>query len=88
MSAQQKADKSRLDREKQDITEVMSTAEGRRLMHKILARSGIYRCSFNGQSNATIFNEGARNQGLILLAEIQSAAPGSYITMLKENSNE
>lgn len=84
MNEQQKL---KLAQEQQDIVAVMSTEAGRRVMHRLLTRAGIYRCSFNGQSNATIFNEGARNQGLMLLAEIQSAAPGSYLTMIKENGN-
>jgi len=87
MSDRKQEQRDRLEQEKQDIVEVMSTPAGRRLVSKLLRRSGIYQCSFNGQSNATIFNEGARNQGLQLLAEVQLAAPGSYLTMLKENTN-
>lgn len=87
MSEHKRKEQNIIERDRQDLVTVMSSVEGRRLMHKLLARTGIYRCSFNGQSNATIFNEGARNQGLMLLADIQSAAPGSYITMLKENDN-
>lgn len=73
--------------ENEDIKMVMSTAEGRRFVNKLLERAGIYRCSFNGQSNNTIFNEGGRNQGLMLLSDIQTAAPGSYATMLKEKKD-
>ena len=73
--------------EDEDIKIVMSTPEGRRFVNKLLERAGIYRCSFNGQSNNTIFNEGGRNQGLMLLSDIQTAAPGSYATMLKEKND-
>lgn len=79
-------ERNKVLQEKQDLVDVMSTPAGRRLMHKILARTGIYRCSFNGQSNATIFAEGGRNQGLMLLADIQTVAPGSYLKMLEENN--
>ena len=71
-----------------DIKFVMSDARGRRLIHKLLERAGIYRCSFNGQSNTTIFNEGGRNQGLQLLSEVSVHAPGSFQLMLKENADE
>ncbi len=80
-------DKIKTDQEKQDVVEVMNTASGRRLVYKLLSRAGIYRCSFNGQSNGTIFAEGGRNQGLMLLADVQTFAPGSYLIMLKENGN-
>ena len=73
--------------EADDIKHVMSTEQGRRFVHGILERSGIYRCSFNGQSNTTIFNEGGRNQGLMLLSKVTQHAPGSYQLMLKENTN-
>lgn len=76
-----------LDTEQDDVRQIMSTEHGRRFIFKMLSRMGIYRCSFNGQSNTTIFNEGARNQGLMLLADVQTAAPGSYLTMIKENTN-
>jgi len=79
--------KQLIDQEKQDIINIMSDESGRRFVHRILQRAGLFRCSFSGQSNQTIFNEGGRNQGLMILNEIMTHAPGSYQTMLKENSN-
>jgi exoribonuclease R len=70
-----------------DIREVMGTEAGRRVVYKLLDRAGIYRCSFAGQSNQTIFNEGGRNQGLMLLSDVTQHAPNSYQQMLKENDN-
>jgi len=75
------------DQEESDIKYVMSDEAGRRFVYGILDRCGLYRCSFNGQSNQTIFNEGGRNQGLMLLSKVTRCAPGSYQLMLKENDN-
>ena len=79
--------KQLLDREKQDVINFMSTESGRRFVHRIIQRAGLFRCSFSGQSNQTIFNEGGRNQGLMILSEIMTHASGSYQLMLKENTN-
>lgn len=71
----------------EDIRFIMDNEKGRRFIFKLLCRARIYQCSFNGQSNQTIFNEGGRNQGLMLQSEIMTHAPGSYQLMLKENEN-
>lgn len=75
------------EKQAQDIRDVMATEGGRRVIYKLLERAGLYRCSFNGQSNQTIFNEGGRNQGLMLLSDVTQYAPTSYQLMLKENNN-
>lgn len=75
------------EKQAQDIRDVMATEGGRRVIYKLLERAGLYRCSFNGQSNQTIFNEGGRNQGLMLLSDVTQHAPTSYQLMLKENNN-
>jgi hypothetical protein len=85
--ARQKAERLATLQEIQDIEHVMGSKQGRRLISKLLKRAGIFRCSFNGQSNQTIFNEGGRNQGLQLLSEVSTHAPGSYQLMIKENDN-
>jgi len=74
--------------EAQDVRDVMATIQGRRLLCKVIERSGIYKCSSTGQTNTTFFNEGGRNQGLQLLLEIIKNAPESYQLMLKENSDD
>lgn len=72
-----------------DLKFVMGDPRGRRFIHKLLTRSGLYRCSFNGQSNQTIFNEGARNQGLQLLSEVSDErVRGSRDLMMKENQDD
>ena len=73
--------------ELEDIKTVMSTQTGRRVMYRLLEKAGVFRLSYAGSTNDTMFNEGRRNQGLFLTSEIQSACAGSYFEMLKENTD-
>lgn len=66
---------------------VMSTSSGRRVMHRLLEKAGVYRLSYAGSTNDTMFNEGQRNQGLFLLSELMEASPALYFEMLTENTN-
>ena len=72
--------------EADDLKWVMSSKRGRRFVWKVLDRAGVYRSSFTGNS-ATFFNEGQRNIGLMLLADIHSACPDQYLAMIKEFKN-
>lgn len=80
--------KRKSQKERDDVMKVMESPEGRRFVYKMIQRAGVFRSSFNGQSNTTIFNEGNRNQGLMLLADVTKYAPGSYDLMMKENRDE
>jgi hypothetical protein len=62
---------------------VMATREGRRYVWWLLDQCGVFRTSFTGNS-ATFFNEGQRNVGLMLIADINAACPEQYIVMLDE----
>jgi hypothetical protein len=85
---EQKQQRIRIAQDKDDIHYVMSDERGRRFVSKLLLRAGIHACSFSGQSNGTIFNEGARNEGLKLLYDIKTHTPGFYLTLIKEEMNE
>lgn len=78
------------DVEKDDVKMVMSTEYGRRFMHRLLVRAGIYALSYvpEADSHHTSFREGQRNMGLWALAELEEACPESYFTMLKENRKD
>lgn len=75
------------ERELADIKAIMTTQEGRRYMWRMLDKAGIYRSSFTGNSS-TFFNEGQRNIGLIILADINESCPDLYLTMIEENRKE
>lgn len=78
-------DKARLTRqvEKEDIKWLMSGKRGRRIMWRLLERTGIFRSSFTGNSE-TYFREGMRNVGLMLMAQINEACPEMYTLMVQE----
>lgn len=69
--------------EDEDLRAVMSTAQGRRFLWRLLEQTGIYKLSYTGNSE-TFFNEGQRNIGLKLLAEMHRVDPEHYILMTQE----
>lgn len=66
-----------------DVRALMRNRPGRRFMWRVLDACGVFRSSFTGD-NATFFNEGQRNIGLLLMADINEACPELYATMLAE----
>jgi hypothetical protein len=71
------------DRELHDTRSIMDTLEGRRFIWRLLDRAGVFRTSFTGNST-TFFNEGQRNMGLIVLADVHEACADKYILMMTE----
>lgn len=71
------------DRELHDMRTVMASLEGRRFIWRLLDRAGVFRTSFTGNST-TFFNEGQRNMGLIVLADVHEACADAYIQMMTE----
>lgn len=68
---------------------LMGTPEGRMWMWWLLGMCGVYHLSFvPGSAEQTAFNEGARNIGLRLLAEIHRLCPELYSRMQRENKAE
>jgi hypothetical protein len=75
------------DRELNDVRTVMNTVEGRRFVWRMLDRAGVFRTSFTGNST-TFFNEGMRNMGLIVLADVHEACSDKYIQMMTESKKD
>ena len=71
-------------REIEDLTKLMDTAYGRRFMWKLLTQCGVFRLSYSGELASTSFNEGQRNIGLGLFAEIMAHCPHLYLLMANE----
>ena len=69
--------------EADDFKWLMGNKRGRRIVWRLLERTGVYRSSFTGNSE-TFFREGMRNVGLMLMAQINTICPGHYATMLQE----
>ena len=71
-----------------DLRYVMDNAAGRRVIHRLLTDAGVFRSSFSADNpHETSFNEGARNLGLKVLAEIMNVASTQYLQMLEEAKN-
>lgn len=83
-AARQKSDNARRTFV-EDVRWMMSSPRGRRLVWWLLAKTGINRTSFNNSGSVMAFNEGQRNIGLMLQAEVLEASPDAYMTMLQEN---
>jgi hypothetical protein len=70
-----------------DLKWVMGTNQGRRFVMRLFERARIYGTTYDPTSDRnSAFNEGMRNAGLMLLADIHAAgAYGSYTKMLMED---
>jgi hypothetical protein len=64
---------------------LMSNKRGRRFVCRQLERAGVWRISFNTNALTMAFNEGMRNEGLRLMAQITTHCADRYTEMLKES---
>jgi len=71
----------------EDLKWVMSNKRGRRFVHSLLERAGVYRLSFNANALSMAFAEGQRNEGLRLLAQLNEHCPARLAEMQKEQVN-
>jgi hypothetical protein len=78
---------SKNDQRLNDIREVLNTRRGRRFFWRYLEICGVYKTS-NADQHQIFFNEGMRNIGLQLLADLNEAAPEVYLVMLREAQEE
>lgn len=88
-SEQAEADKnakSKRDQHLEDLRFVMNDKRGRRVINRLLEKTGVYKNPFTGNSE-TFFRCGEMNIGQYLIAEIQSLGGNSYADLLKENLN-
>lgn len=83
-----KASKRRRTQEVEDIRAVHRMPQGRRLLYRILEGSGIWRSSYSQNSHDTSYNEGARNRGLWLLAELDAAGDSILLEVLAAGKEE
>jgi hypothetical protein len=68
-----------------DLKWLMSNKRGRRFVCRVLERAGVWRLSFNTNALSMAFNEGMRNEGLRLMAQITTHCAERYTEMLKES---
>lgn len=88
LEAQKAAQDQEQRYEIEDLKRLMNIKWGRRIMWRLLAKSGVYRLSYErGDALATAFNEGQRNQGLRLMALLLEHASSDYALMVQERTN-
>ena len=80
--------KRKHDRLINDLRGVISTPGGRRVCWWILKITGIFRLSYTGETNSTMFNEGKTSNGLNILELIMEANPNAFMQMQRENASE
>lgn len=73
----------RIDRETEELREILTTYGGRAYIWRVLEKCGIYRTSFTGNST-TFFNEGKRSIGLEIIEELFNAHVSAYNAMQSE----
>jgi hypothetical protein len=87
LEAQRATDKEqerrRAIKARDDFLWLMNDERGRRLMWDWLGDAGVFRSSFE-PSSRIYFNEGMRNFGCKLLAQINNECPDLYLQMVKE----
>jgi hypothetical protein len=84
VAAVREKEERRRQREIEDLTKLIDTAHGRRFVWKLLGQCGVFRLSYSGELASTSFNEGQRNIGLGLFAEIMAHCPNLYLLMAEE----
>lgn len=83
VSKAKEAEESARERELNDVRFVMSSKEGRRFFDRYQRLTHMHETSFTG-NNTTFFNEGERNIGLKLMADVNEACPELLIELMKE----
>jgi len=68
-----------------DVAMLLSTRSGRRFIWGLMTECGIFRTSFDNSGSVTAFNEGRRQIGLRVLADVNESAPEQYLLMLRES---
>ncbi len=85
--ARKKSARTRADR-LEFVKASMSFEQGRSWFYDQLVRCHIFQTPFiSGDSHNTAFRCGEHNIGLMILDDIQTAAPTDYIKMISENKN-
>ena len=72
-----------------EVRRIMGSTPGRRWIYKFLEMSHVFGMSIIfGQPDRSAFNEGERNIGNMLLADVQNAAPELYLKMIAEAKSQ
>lgn len=76
-----KAEKGQREQQIREMQQVLATPQGKRVLWRLLERCGVYKTSISTDPYATYYNEGERNIGLYVMAEINEANPQALLDM-------
>ena len=79
-------DRRQSETEADDVKWLMGNKRGRRIVWRLLERTGVFRTSFR-LNNEMAFLEGQRNVGLSLIDAIHANCPDAYLIMVKEQQS-
>lgn len=85
--AEQAVEAQRRRKELDDLRWMMGHPQGRRVIDRLLEFTGVFRSSFNSSAAVMAFNEGRRDTGLFLTAELMEANADGYLRLLRERTN-
>jgi hypothetical protein len=88
VAKRQKGQKTRDLQKKAALKRLMSDAEGRIWMWDLLVRCGAFQLSFSRDALVMAFNEGRRDVGNHLMAEITRMSPELYMRMVVESQTK
>lgn len=75
-------------KELDDLRWLLGHPQGRRILNRILERTGVFRTSFNHSGSVMAFNEGRREVGLWVTAELSDASPEGFMKVLTERTKK
>lgn len=78
--------KAQTNQEADDYRWFMQSKRGRRIAYALLEKGGVYRTSFVGGTNETMFNEGQRNLALWFQAKLDEFTPEHFAQMILEKA--
>lgn len=84
-----KKTRAKIERENQlsAMRDIIESKGGAEFLWRLLSRCRLYETSFTGNSQ-TFFNEGKREIGLWVLAEIMAADPNAYARLMTKHQEE
>ena len=87
VAEQDKRAKVREQRRLNGLKMIMASPDGRVWMWQFLSACGLFRVSFTGNGNRDAFDNGMRNAGMPIFADIQKHCMPEYLKMTEENTN-
>jgi len=67
-----------------DLRWLITEFRGRRFLRRLLDDTGVFRSTFTGEAIGAAFNEGRRNIGLQIVADVARTAPAALGSILTE----